>query len=71
MAAGNVTLDTTWLENSFQAVRQALGDLAQQQMANTTLSRTLVQQQRERAPGVHYWIIMLHYLGVCLPLLAH
>ena len=42
-AAGNVTLDTTI------AVGQAIGDLAQQQqMANTALSQTLIQQQRER-----------------------
>ena len=38
-AAGNVTLDTTGLETSFEAVGQAIGDLAQQQqMANTALS---------------------------------
>ena len=48
--AGNVTLDTTGLENSFQVVGQAIGNLAQQQqMANTALSRSLIQQQRERA----------------------
>ena len=34
--AGNLTLDTIGLETSFQAVGQAIGDLAQQkQMANT------------------------------------
>ena len=44
-----MTLDTTGLENSFQAVGQAIGNLAQQQqMANTALSQTLIQQQRER-----------------------
>ena len=48
--AGIVTLDTNGLETSFQAVGQAIGNLAQQQqMANTALSQTLIQQQRERA----------------------
>ena len=47
---GNVTLDTTGLENLFQVVGQAIGNLAQQQqMANPALSQSLIQQQRERA----------------------
>ena len=49
-----MTLDTTGLENSFQIVGQAIGNLAQQQqMANTALSRSLIQQQRERATFGH------------------
>ena len=50
MAAGNVTLDNTGLENSYQVVGQAIGNLAQQQqMANTALNRSVIQQLRERA----------------------
>ena len=45
-----MTLDTTRLENYFQVLGKAIGNLAQQQqMANTALSRSLMQQQRERA----------------------
>ena len=44
-----MTVDTTGLETSFQTVGQAIGNLSQQQqMANTALSQTLIQQ-RERA----------------------
>ena len=52
-ATGNVTLDTTGLENSFQVVGQAIGNLAQQQMANTALSWSLIKQRRERATFGH------------------
>ena len=49
-----MTLDTTGLENSCQIGGQAIGNLAQQQqMANTALSRSVIQQQRERATFGH------------------
>ena len=48
--AANVTLDTTGLDQSLNYMGQAIGNLAQQQqMANTALNRSLMQQQRERA----------------------
>ena len=54
MVAGNVTLYTAGLENLFQVVGQAIGNLAQpQQLANTALSQSLIQQQRERTTFGH------------------
>ena len=48
--AANVTLDTAGLDQSLNYMGQAIGNLAQQQqMANTALNRSLMQQQRERA----------------------
>ena len=44
-----MTLDTTGLDQSLNYMGQAIGNLAQQQMANTALNRSLIQQQRERA----------------------
>ena len=43
------TLDTTGLENTFQAVGTAMNQLAQQQqVANAQLNQSLQQQQQER-----------------------
>ena len=48
--ATNMTLDTAGLDQSLNYMGQAIGNLAQQQqMANTALNRSLMQQQRERA----------------------
>ena len=50
MVNPNVTmLDTTGLENTFQAVGTAMNQLAQQQqVANAQLNQSLQQQQQER-----------------------
>ena len=43
------TLDTTGIETSFQAVGDAMNQLAQQQqIANAHLNQSLQQQQQER-----------------------
>ena len=47
------TLDTTGLETSFQAVGDAMNQLAQQQqIANAQLNHSLQQQQQERGQMV-------------------
>ena len=47
------TLDTTGLETSFQAVGDAMNQLAQQQqIANAQLNQSLQQQQQERGQMV-------------------
>ena len=47
------TLETTGLETSFQAVGDAMNQLAQQQqIANTQLNQSLQQQQQERGQMV-------------------
>ena len=46
------TLDTSGLENTFQAVGTAMNQLAQQQIANTQLNQSLQQQQQERGQVV-------------------
>ena len=50
MANANVTtLDTSGLENTFQAVGTAMNQIArQQQIANDQLNQSLLQQQQER-----------------------
>ena len=50
MANANVTtLDTSGLENTFQAVGIAMNQIArQQQIANDQLNQSLLQQQQER-----------------------
>ena len=41
------TLDTSGLENTFQAVGTTMNQLAQQQIANAQLNQSLQQQQQE------------------------
>ena len=50
----NITnLDTTSLETSFQAVGDAMNQIAhQQQIANAQLNHSLIQQQQERGQMV-------------------